>query len=92
MPAGRTCGGTIVRGGTTIGVPEKGDGEGVRAPDDRCSRGSRDCDRVRSVGRTPASVQLLTRGRGGVRRPASWDVEADFAMPRPAGVDRGGWA
>lgn len=89
MPAGRTCG-TIPRGGTTTGVPEKGDGEGVRAPVD-WSSGSRDCDRLRSAGRTPASVQLLTRGKGGVRNPANWDVEADFDI-RPAGVDRGGWA
>lgn len=73
--------------GTTTGVPGNGDGDGVRA-----RSGSRDCDRLRSVGRTPASVQLLTRGRGGVRKPASWEVEADLPIPLPAGAVRGGWA
>lgn len=70
-----------------MGVPVYGDGDGVRAPADRRS-GSRDVDRLRvgrSVGRTPASVQLLTRGKGGVRRPGSWDVDADLGMrPRAA--------
>lgn len=91
MPAGTTGAVTIARGGATMGVPGKEDGEGVRAPVDRRS-GSRDCDRLRSVGRTPASVQLLTRGRGGVRRPGSWEVDADFAIPLPAAAVRGGCA
>lgn len=77
-----------------MGVPGYGDGDGVRAPEDGAvtTGGSRDDDRPRSVGRTPASVQLLTRGKGGVRRPGSWDAEADLATPRPTEVVRGGSA
>lgn len=84
---------TIPCGGTTIGVPGYADGDGVRAPADRRS-GSRDVDRLlgRTVGRTPASVQLLTRGKGGVRNPCSWDVEADLGILPRAGAVRGGSA